>query len=244
MSSSSIDMREYFRGPSGGLAYNVPMNAHKFGLVIQDRKLRGSAYGLRKNQIPFQYLESGDLPQLTKSANYDDTSIPGRFENIKMYNNSNNIQFSLNLMYCALGTERVSLNPKQGADQHLYSARSPWTQEQIARISAKFESLVYPRYDVNFAPPPYCLLNIGSIFIDFPVVITSVSVGHKGPFSVRDLTPRLRSVTLECTSYFPIYQSIGNTDILKAALEGDFVGSSFAYPRKVYSFKKFTRSMR
>jgi hypothetical protein len=60
MASRNQDMRIFFRGDNGGYRYQ-PINAWKFGLIIQDRRLRGTAFGLRKTHIPFQYLgENGD----------------------------------------------------------------------------------------------------------------------------------------------------------------------------------------
>ena len=58
-----------------------------------------------KNHIPFQYLgENGELPNLIKTANYDESQILGRFEPIKTYNSSSDIKFTLNLTYYADGT--------------------------------------------------------------------------------------------------------------------------------------------
>lgn len=241
MSSRSQNMRTFFRGTRLGQFRVQPMNAWKFGLIIQDRRLRGSAYGLRKNHIPFQYLgENGELPNLQKTANYEEVQILGRFEPIKMYSNSSDIKFTLNLTYYADGTERTSFFPFPGSEV-IGPVQSPWTIEQIARISAKLESLVYPRYDAKFSPPRYCLLNIGAIFIDFPIIITSVNIQHLPPYSTRDLTPMRRNVTLECSSYFPLYQAIGADAIINYTLDYDFTTGSLNYPRKIYSYRKFKR---
>jgi hypothetical protein len=243
MSSRNQNMKPFFRGARPGQFRTQPMNAWKFGLIIQDRRLRGSAYGIRKNHIPFQYLgENGDLPNLTKTANYEESQVLGRFEPIKMYNNSSDIKFSLNLTYYADGTERLSNFPFPGSEVK-GPIKSMWTIEQIARISAKIESLVYPQYDGKFSPPRYCLLNIGAIFIDFPIIITSVNVQHLPPYSTRDLTPMRRNITLECTSFYPLYQAIGSDSIINYTLDNDFTTGLINSPRKVYSFRKFKRKI-
>ena len=242
MASRNQDMRIFFRGETGRYRYQ-PMNAWKFGLIMQDRRLRGTAYGLRKTHIPFQYLgENGELPNLQKTANYDETQILGRFEPLKTYTNSSDIKFTLNLVYFADGTERLSPFPRQGAEM-TGPIVSPWTIEQISRISAKFESLVYPQYDGKFSPPRYCLLNIGSIFIDFPILITSVNVQHMTPYSTRDLNPMRRNITLECVSYYPLYQAIGSDSILNQALDMDFTTGFTNFPRKVYAYRKYKRNL-
>jgi hypothetical protein len=242
MASRNQDMRIFFRGDNGGYRYQ-PMNAWKFGLIIQDRRLRGTAFGLRKTHIPFQYLgENGELPNLQKTANYDETQILGRFEPLKTYTNSSDIKFTLNLVYFADSTERLSPFPRQGSEM-IGPVLSPWTIEQISRISAKIESLVYPQYDGKFSPPRYCLLNIGSIFIDFPILITSVNIQHMTPYSTRDLNPMRRQISLECVSYYPIYQAIGSDSILNQALDIDFTTGFTNFPRKVYAYKKYKRNL-
>ena len=257
----NIDMRRHFM-PSrvGTLHGTVPQNAWSFGLVIQDRNLRGSAFGLRKSAIPFQYIEDANIPSFSKSASYEETQIQGRFEPIKSYTSSSSNEISLSLVYVAEGSEesqKTSNFLPAFQNQYIqteaetrvpqfYAKESPktfWTIEQIERISAKIESLVYPQYDGKFSPPSYCLLNIGSIFIDFPVIIKSISVQHKSPFSVRDVRPFRRNINIECSSYFPLYQAISAKDIIDSALKTNLLSSSKGYSRQIYSFKKFqTRS--
>jgi hypothetical protein len=242
MSARSQNMRVFFKGNKPFQYRYQPINAWKFGLIIQDRRLRGTAYGLRKTHIPFQYLgDNGEIPNLQKTANYEDTQLLGRFEPIKTYSNSSDIKFTLNLVYFADGTERLSTIPRAGSEM-IGPLQSPWTIEQITRISAKFESLVYPQYDGRYSPPRFCLLNIGAIFIDFPIVITSVNIQHLPPYSTRDLTPMRRAITLECSSYFPIYQAIGSDAILNQALDQDFTTGNTNFPRRVYSYRKFKRN--
>jgi hypothetical protein len=242
MSSRNQDMRIFFKGARRNEIRVQPMNAWKFGLIIQDRTLRGTAYGLRRSHIPFQYLgESGELPNLQKTANYEESQVLGRFEPLKTYTNSSDIKFTINLVYYADGTERISSFPRQGAENQ-GPIKSKWTIEQISRISAKIESLVYPQYDGKYSPPRYCLLNIGAVFIDFPVVISSVNIQHLSPYSTRDLTPMRRQVTIECISYYPPYQAIGSNSIIDQALDSDFTTGMLNFPRKVYSHRKFKRS--
>ena len=243
MASRNQNMKDWFRYRMDSIR-SQPMNAWKFGLVIQDRTLRGSAYGLKRNHIPFQYLgESGEIPPLTKTANYEESQILGRFEPLKSYSNSSDIKFSLNLTYYADGTERVSDGfTRQGYEQGSGNT-SRWTIEQITRITAKLESLVYPQYDGFYSPPRYCLLNIGSIYISLPIVLTSVSIIPLPPYSVRDLTPMRRNVTLEMASYYPTYQAISSDAILQTALDLDFRTSTVNLPRKVYAYKKFKKRL-
>jgi hypothetical protein len=244
MSSRNQNMRMFFKGERPGQFRTQPMNAWKFGLIIQDRRLRGTAYGLRRNHIPFQYLgENGELPNLQKTANYDESQILGRFEPMKTYTNSSDIKFTLNLTYYADGTERLSNFPFPGSE-NIGPIKSLWTIEQISRISAKLESLVYPQYDGKYSPPRYCLLNIGAIFIDFPVLVSSVNIQHMSPYSTRDLTPMRRNITLECISYFPLYQAVGSDSIINYALDFDFTTGTINSPRKVYSFRKFRRKIK
>jgi hypothetical protein len=210
----------------GAVLGTSPMNAFNFGMVIQDRTLRGVSYGLRDTHIPFQYLEEGNLPNLTKSANYEDLQIPGRFENIQTYMNSNNVEFSLRLIYFAEGSESNN-------------SKTKWTIEQISRISAKLESLVYPAYDGKFTSPPYCFLNIGKVFMDFPVIVRSVSIEHKAPFRKKDLMPYRRDITLDLKSFYPTYQAIGSRDVVFATTERGNRTVSKENIRAVYSFRRF-----
>lgn len=235
-------MKNWFRHRLGTFRFQ-PLNAWKFGLIIQDRRLKGSAYGIKRNHVPFQYLgENGEIPGLLKTANYEESNILGRFEPTKGYKNSSDVKFSLNLTYYADGTERVSEGgTRQGNEQGNRNV-SPWTIEQISRVCAKLESLVYPLYDGRYSPPRFCLLNIGGIYINFPVVMTSVSVVPLPPYSTRDLTPMRRNVVLEMVSYYPTYQPVSSNSILENALDLDFRTGTLNLPRKAYSYRKFNRS--
>jgi hypothetical protein len=229
MTTRKSDMTKYFGFNNGFVKGSVPQNAWAFGLIIQDRNLTGSSFGLRNTHIPFQDLQYGNIPALSKSANYDDSPIPGRFESIMTYTHSNNHEFSISLQYRAEGSE-------------LLNHKTKWTIEQIARLSAKLESLTFPQYDRKFSPPNYCLLNIGSIFVDFPIIIKSVNVMHKPPFRTKDLMPYNRDITLECRSYFPTWQAIGARDIINEVTErGVRSSGGIERPRRVYAFRKFRR---
>lgn len=255
-----IDMRKHFI-PSrlGVIQGTVPQNAWSFGLVIQNRKMRGAVKGLRKSAIPFQYIADGNLPNFNKQATYEDTVIPGRFEPIKSYTASSSNEFTLNLVYVAEGSEensRAMGSPsenffmKSAQDLLLgttYFDPPPqtfWTIEQIDRISAKIESLVFPQYDGKYSPPNFCLLNIGSIFIDFPVIVKSIDIQHVSPFTTRELKSFRRNINITLSSYFPLYQAIGAKDILDIALGDSFASSSRTLPRQVYSYRKFSSRRR
>lgn len=242
MSSRNQNMKDWFRHRLGSYRFQ-PMNAWKFGLIIQDRTLKGSAYGIRRNHVPFQYLgESGEIPALTKTANYEESQVLGRFEPLKAYKDSSDVKFTFNVTYYADGTERTSDNfTRQGNEQGNRNT-SPWTIEQISRITARLESLVYPQYDGKYSPPRFCLLNVGGIYINFPVVVTSVSVVPLPPYSTRDLTPMRRNVTLELSSSYPTYQPVSSNSILENALDLDFRTGTKNLPRKAYSYRKFNRT--
>lgn len=222
-----VDTKKYFGFGKGAVLGTSPMNAFNLGLIIADRTIRGVSYGLRDTHIPFQYIDEGTIPSLTKSANYEETQIPGRFENIQTYLNSNNVEFSLKLVYFAEGTEENRDN------------KTKWTIEQISRISAKLESLVYPGYDGKFTPPSFCYLNIGKVFMDFPVIIRSVSVEHKAPYRQKDLMPYQRHISLDLKSFYPLYQGIGSRDIILPVTERGNRTISKANLRHVYSYRRF-----
>lgn len=254
-----IDMRRHFI-PSrlGVIQGTVPQNAWSFGLVIQNRKLRGAVKGLRKTAIPFQYLDQGTLPNFNKQATYEDTVIPGRFEPIKSYSSSSSNELTLNLVYVAESTEEAKPLGELSEDFATRSLQENilgvkyfeeppktfWTIEQIDRISAKIESLVFPQYDGRYSPPNFCLLNIGSIFIDFPVIVKSVDIQHVSPFTTRELKSFRRNINITLSSYFPLYQAIGAKDILDIALGDSFYSSSRTLPRQVYSYRKFSTRRR
>jgi hypothetical protein len=257
-----IDMRKHFT-PSkyGYIPGTVPQNAWNFGLVIQDRNIRGSTKGLRRNAIPFQYLQEGTIPSFSKQANYDDILIPGRFEQIRSYQNSSANEITLNLVYVAEGTDDPSKSTKAPLElsdnkfiASIQKSNFPqyyetngltfWTIEQIDRICAKIESLVFPQYDGSYAPPRFCLLNIGSVYIDFPVIIKQIDIQNAGPYTTRDVKPFRRNIAITASSYFPTYQAIGAQDILNVALKTSFSGSTTEQPRSIYSFRKFSTRKR
>jgi hypothetical protein len=255
----SIDMREHFQASRGAILGTVPQNAWNFGLVIQDRNLRGSAFGLKKVAIPFQYLQDGAIPAFSKQATYEDTQIPGRFEPIKTYTSSSSNEFTLALTYVAEGSENIASSRLKsfnnvfiqnlaeatlGRERFVEEAKTFWTIEQIERISSKIESLVFPQYDRSYSPPRFCLMNIGSVYVDFPVIIKSIEIQHKSPYSVASVKPFRRDINITLSSYFPTYQAISAKDIIDTALQTNFSTSSKTQPRQVYSFRKFNSRSR
>ena len=239
-----------FRGSSGTAA-------SIFGLTILPRSDVFSYDGGRL-RIPFQYLTEG-VPSLTKTANYDDTNIPGRFEGIPSYSYSNSTEFQLDLTYTAESKKRKSsdiekesflnnstdfLNGRATLNQaglkyfnDVYGKKNSgaiWTLEYINGLIPLFESLVYPQYDANFSPPNLCLLNIGSIFMDLPVLIKTVTVAHKAPFDIQTMMPRTYQITLDLRVSFSLYQAISSRSIIDK--------STSALPRSVYMRKTITKA--
>lgn len=228
--ATRIDMTNYFDSfGKTAVPGSIPVNAFAFGLVIQDRNIRGVTAGIRDSHIPFQYLSESGIPPWAKSANWSDIEVGGRFENIQAYSHSNNQEFNIELMYHAEGTEEL---------KH----KTPWTLENITRICTKLESLVFPQYDNKFSPPNFCILNIGSVYIDFPVIIKNVTITSEAPFRQRDLMPRTRKVTLDLKSSFPIYQAISSGDIMNSVSEkGVRESGGILNPRNVYAYRKFKK---
>lgn len=212
----------YFGDNPGAVRQSVPAIAQIFGLTIQNRKLQRVYYrGLRGNHVPFQYIEQ--IPPRAKTANYDDVEIHSRFESIPIYKSSGNNEFQLQLKYYAEGSEKLG-------------HQTFWTVEQIERIVKKLEALTFPAYDDKFSPPDKVLLNIGSIYIDVPVVIKSVSLNYKPPYDIDTLQSRFIEATVDCKTAYPTYQAIGSSQIYLVATDrvAEDNGNS------VYAFKKFS----
>jgi hypothetical protein len=92
----SKNMRGYFG--LGEQNFNtVPGDANLMGFIVQG----DTPLDKRRliNHIPFQYIEK--VPNWTKEAMYEESQIPGRFENIMSYNQSGNNQIDLQLLYYA-----------------------------------------------------------------------------------------------------------------------------------------------
>lgn len=233
-----------FRGSSGA-------SAAIFGLTILPRSDIFSYDGGRL-KIPFQHLTEG-LPSLTKSANYDDTNIPGRFEGIPSYSYSNTIDFQLDLTYVA--ESRKKKKDDMTDDDYFSKVKNPddmikalgekydrstkkinnlWTLEYINSLIPLYESLVYPQYDQQYNPPNLCLLNIGAIFIDLPVLIKTVTVAHKSPFDIKTMMPRTYQITLDLRVAYPLYQAISSRSIIDKSVD--------VLPRSVYMKKNLSQS--
>ena len=241
-----------FRG-SHGAAASI------FGLIIMPRSDIFSYDGGRL-RIPFQHLTEG-IPSLTKTANYDDTNIPGRFEGIPSYTYSNTTEFQLDLTYVAESKQRKNTNiniKKESMAKNtaafvngrsslaqsgmnvlndIYSNKNKgaiWTLEYINSLIPLYESLVYPQYDDGFNPPNLCLLNIGSIFMDLPVLIKTVTIAHKPPFDIQTMMPRTFQVTLDLRVAYPLYQAISSRTIIDKSVD--------VLPRSVYMRKTISKS--
>lgn len=241
-----------FRGSPGS-------SAAIFGLTILPRSDIFSYDGGRL-RIPFQYLTEG-IPSLTKTANYDDTNIPGRFEGIPSYTYSNTVDFQLDLTYVAESRQYVTDNnsnkrsfeknyiaqangeitPGAAFDNFIndvYNNGSKknniWSLEYINSLIPLYESLVYPQYDEKFNPPNLCMLNIGAIFMDLPVLIKTVTVAHKPPFDIKTMMPRTIQITLDLRIAFPLYQAISSRSIIDKSTE--------ALPRGVYMRKTISKT--
>ena len=96
------------------------------------------------------------------------------------------------------------------------------------------ESLVYPQYDEKYNPPNLCLLNVGSIYMDVPVLIKSVTVSHKPPFDTQTMMPRTFQVTLDARISYPLYQAISAREIIDKSTD--------VLPRSVYMRKTLSAS--
>lgn len=225
-----------FRGSKGNYA-------SIFGLTIIPRSDIFS-YDGNILKIPFQYFTEG-IPSLTKAANYDDTNIPGRFEGIPSYTYSSTTEFQLDLTYVAETKKTVS-DPKIIATQNELvenyvkekyiksNKNNIWSLEYINSLIPLYESLVYPQYDDGFNPPNLCLLNIGAIFMDLPVLIKSVTVSHKQPFDIMTMMPRTFQITLDMRVAFPLYQAISSRAIIDKSTE--------VLPRSVYMRKTLSKT--
>jgi hypothetical protein len=239
-----------FRGSKGNYAAI-------FGLTIIPRSDIFSYDGGRL-RIPFQYITE-NLPTLTKTANYEDTNIPGRFEGIANYTYSNTTDIQLDLTYVAESkkanivkkvsegekfqdeTQRAQSNPLgfiadkiKEKDVGKNKKNNIWTLEYINSLIPLYESLTYPQYDERYNPPNLCLLNIGSVFMDVPILIKTVSVAHKQPYDTQTMMPRSFQITLDARVSYPLYQAISSREIIDK--------STSVLPRSVYMRKTITAS--
>lgn len=224
-----------FRGSKGNFAAI-------FGLTIIPRSDIFS-YDGGMLKIPFQYLTEGP-PSLTKSANYDDTNIPGRFEGIPSYTYSNTVDFQLDLSYVAESKKTISEAKKPKTVNEAVNAymtekkggkkNNIWSLEYINSLIPLYESLVYPQYDENYNPPNLCLLNMGAMFIDLPVLVKTVTISHKPPYDITTMMPRMFQVTLDVRIAYPLYQAISSRAIIDK--------STSSLPRSVYVRKTLSKT--
>ena len=232
-----------FRGSKGNYAAI-------FGLTIIPRSDIFSYDGGRL-RIPFQYITEM-IPSMTKTANFEDTNIPGRFEGIANYTHSNTTDLQLDLTYVAesrksnmnnYATQSAELqnNPQAFINKKIKEKTvannkkgNIWTLEYVNSLIPLLESLVYPQYDEKYNPPNLCLLNVGSIYMDVPVLIKSVTVSHKPPFDTQTMMPRTFQVTLDARISYPLYQAISAREIIDKSTD--------VLPRSVYMRKTLSAS--
>ena len=198
---------------------DFPFNASQLGFTIQDRKLstkKNAVTGLRENLIPFQFI-GDEIPVITKSANYEESSIATRFEPLKSYSGSNSQDVSMRVIFIALGSKKLG-------------HKTFWTIENIEELIRKLQSLVYPTYSTKFEAPKTVLLNMGSIFMDVPLKIKSISIANKSPFELSDITARTKEVSIEAVVSYPIYQSLEASDIMFSEIGN-----------RVFAYKKFSQ---
>jgi len=220
------------------LGNRVGMQPHKFGLVVWDwndeykkqlkrMKLKKGITSyeddplkykewLNSNTyksfygIPFQYIEQ--IPVWNKSAQWNDLGdIMGRFESQSIYGNSQAQDLTVSLTYLAENGKNSGLTSEIG-----YIKDTTWTLNAIERFSLQIKSLVFPQYDGKFAPPVKVLLNIGNIFVDFPVVIKNVTVEETNPFEITTMRAMMKKITIEMKSSYPAWQAISATQVWTA----------------------------
>lgn len=220
-SGKRISMERYFGiNRANKNRMSVPAQANVFGFLIENRRLRGGprdeVTGLKAHEIPFQYIE--EIPPMPKQAQYEDITVQGRFEALPSYSSGSATNFSISLIFYAEGSK--ALNHRG----------SFWMIENIKKLILKLESLVWPEYDRKFDGPNLVLLNIGDIYIDIPIKITSISTTPLPPFDIKTLDPYMWKVNMECRTAYPLYQAISNRD-LEIAKTG----------RGIYAFKRYNR---
>jgi len=130
--------------------------------------------------IPFQYIEQ--VPVWNKGANWNEMSdIMGNFESQSIYANSGAQDLSLSLVYHAESSQGSAL---EVSNTNFSDLKYDWNLPNIDRFILQLKSLVFPQYDGKFSPPVKMLLNIGSIYIDVPVVIKNITVEETAPYEL------------------------------------------------------------
>jgi len=161
--------------------------------------------------IPFQYIEQ--MPIWNKTANWNDIGeTMGRFESQSVYGNSSAQDLTLSLNYYAESGDNSGLDGYENK-----FGRNTWTLNAIERIKFQIQSLVFPQYDGGFSPPVKCLLNIGNVFVDIPVVIKSVSVEETAPYEVRTMRSMFKKITIEMRTSYPAWQAISASKVWTAS---------------------------
>ena len=189
------------------LGSSVPANAGMFGLTIIDWdknfKRRIRKFTVEDLQIPFQYIEQ--IPAWDKSANWNDSSdIMGRFEPMIAYSSSSAQELSLNLIYNAEAASKSTANT------------TPWDAESILEYINRLKSLVFPQQDGEYSPPVKLVLNIGSIFINVPVIAKQVQVTPEAPYDTDTLMARTYKVQLNLRIAYPTWQGLGASTVYLA----------------------------
>ena len=203
--------------------FKAPMDANKFGLKIIDTTatgLRSSKKKYKDFYIPFQYVE--EFPVWQKSANWNASSeMIGRFEDVSFYANSGAQESSITLSYYA-ESEKSSDDGSQ------------WSLESINKITKRIQSLVFPQGDQYFSPPFKALLNIGKMYIDYPVIIKSINMPMEAPFYWKTAETLYRKITIELRSSYPLWQTITAESVYNSKN-----GSSSCFARKEYKRKSY-----
>lgn len=149
--------------------------------------------------IPFQYIEK--IPDFSKGANYEEVGdIIGRFEQLTQYSNSSAHSFSLELIYHAECSNESEEDSSRSGNE--------WSIQFIDRIESQLKSLVLPQYDGYFSPPCKILLNIGNIYVDYPLIVKNVNVSYEPPFDVITMKSHIRKITLEVQTSYPAWQAL------------------------------------
>ncbi len=168
--------------------------------------------------IPFQFIEN--IPVWNKSANWGGAGdINGRFEEQQVYNNSGSMGSSLILTYLATSSKDSAFE----IPGRRYSKKeNEWTMSSIERYTNQLKSITFPQYDGKFSPPVKCLLNIGNMYVDFPIVITNISVEETGPFEIITMRSMMKKINIEFKSSYPSWQAITATQVWTADNGGVF----------------------
>lgn len=229
-------------------SYNkMSIDPFKFGLVVWDwnkafekkiKKIRYESfekYGTSDDQmkykkwnglnnrkslgIPFQYIDK--IPNWAKNSNWQGSDdIMGRFEGQVQYGNSSSHDFTIELTYDA---------ECSGDLYYDFDAmnQTKWSMQFLDRIENQLKSLAFPQYDGYYSPPVKVLLNIGSVYIDYPIVIKSVDVEYQAPFEIITMRSMRRKITLGCVSSYPSWQAISATQVWTANTGAVFARQEF-----------------